>query len=337
MRAYELHGKEGLDSLTQVDRQPGALGPHDVRVRIHAVSLNYRDLGIARIAHRRKKTPPLVPASDGAGEVVEVGGAVTRFTNGDRVAGVFFPDWLDGECLGGYHDRALGGSTDGMLAEEVVLDERSWVSVPPHLSFEEAATLPCAAVTAYNGLFEATHIGPGSTVLLQGTGGVSVFALQLAKAAGARAIITSKSAAKRERATQLGADHVIDYVATPNWGEEASAWTGGRGVDVVVEVGGPKTFDQSVVALRHGGTMSLIGVLTGTRGEVNTYGIFQKSLHVRGIYVGSRRMFEALNRALSATGIRPVIDRVFPFGEARAAFEHLASGEHFGKVVIRVA
>jgi NADPH:quinone reductase-like Zn-dependent oxidoreductase len=337
MFAYEVHPKPELESLTRVDRAPAALGPRDVRVRIHAVSLNYRDLVTARNAHRRTKGPWLVAASDGAGEVVEIGASVTRLRVGDRVAALFFPDWLDGELTPAYHARALGGSADGMLAQEVVLDERSWVSLPPHLSFEEGATLPCAGVTAWNALFEAATVGPGSTVLVQGTGGVSVFALQLAKAAGARVIVTSRSEAKRERARQLGADHVIDYQATPKWGEAASAWTGGRGVDVVVEVGGPGTFDQSVAALRYGGTMSLLGVLTGTRGEVNTYGVFHKGLHVRGIYVGSGRMFESLNRALSATLLHPVVDRVFGFDEVRAAYEHLASGAHFGKVVIRVA
>jgi NADPH:quinone reductase-like Zn-dependent oxidoreductase len=255
---------------------------------------------------------------------------------GDRVAALFFPDWLDGELTGAYHARALGGTHDGMLAQEVVLHERSWVHLPSHLSFDEGAALPCAGVTAWNALFEAAHVGPGSTVLVQGTGGVSIFALQLARAAGARVILTSKSAAKRERARQLGADHVIDYTATPKWGDEALAWTGGRGVDVVVEVGGPGTFDQSVAALRYGGTMSLLGVLTGTRGEVNTYGVFQKGLRVHGIYVGSGRMFERLNQALSATGIRPIVDRVFGFDETRAAYEHLAQGAHFGKIVIRV-
>jgi NADPH:quinone reductase-like Zn-dependent oxidoreductase len=334
MRAYELHPKPDFDSVTRVERPSVALGPHDVRVRIHAVSLNYRDLVMARGAARR--TAPIVPASDGAGDVIAIGGSVTRFRVGDRVAAMFFPDWQDGELTAAYHARALGGSLDGLLAEELVLDERSWVTVPPHLSFEEASTLPCAGVTAYHALFEGAQVGPGSTVLVQGTGGVSVFSLQLAKAAGARVIVTSKSEAKRARARQLGADHVIDYQANPKWGTEALEWTGGRGVDVVVEVGGPGTFDQSVVALRYGGTMSLLGVLTGTRGEVNTYGVFQKGLHVRGIYVGSGRMFEALNRAMSATTLTPIIDRVFSFDEVRAAYEHLASGAHFGKVVIRV-
>ena len=337
MLAYELHDKPDFDSLTRVERPATPLGPHDVRVKVHAASLNYRDLNIARNAHRRPTGAPVVAASDGAGEVVDVGNEVSRLAVGNRVAALFFPDWHDGELTGAYHARALGGTIDGMLAQEVVLNERSWVGLPAHLSFEEGATLPCAGVTAWHALFEAAQVGPGSTVLVQGTGGVSIFALQLAKAAGAQVIVTSKSHAKRDRARQMGADHVIDYVATPKWGDHAQALTGGRGVDVVVEVGGPGTFDQSIVALRYGGTMSLLGVLTGLRGEVNTYGVFQKGLHVRGIYVGSGRMFAALNRALSATGIRPVIDRVFGMDEVRAAYEHLASGAHFGKVVIRVA
>lgn len=337
MRAYELHPHDGFDALTLVERDAAKLGPRDVRVRVEAVSLNYRDLSIARSAARRPpQGNPVIPASDGAGTVTEVGSAVSRFGTGDRVAAIFFPEWQTGPLEARYHTKALGGSVDGMLAEEVVADEQALVSVPSHLSIEEGATLPCAGVTAWHALFEAAHIGPGSTVLVQGTGGVSMFGLQLAKSAGARVVVTSKSEAKRARATAMGADHVIDYQATPKWGEAASAWTGGRGVDLVVEVGGPGTFDQSVAALRPGGTMSLLGVLTGVKGEVNTYGIFHKGLHVRGIYVGSRSMFEDLNRALSATAIRPIIDRVFPFGEARAAYEHLASGSHFGKVVIRV-
>jgi NADPH:quinone reductase-like Zn-dependent oxidoreductase len=336
MIAYELHPKPEFDALTRVERELAPLGPHDVRVRVRAVSLNYRDLTIARLAHRRPQGPKRIPTSDGAGEVVAVGSAVTRFRGGERVAALFFPDWLDGELTSAYHTRALGGSADGMLAEEVVLDERSWITLPEHLSFEEGATLPCAGVTAYNALFESARVGPGSTVVAQGTGGVSIFTLQLAKAAGARVVVTSSSEAKRERARALGADHVIDYRETPNWGEAVQAWTGGAGADVVVEVGGPGTFDQSVAALRYGGTMSLLGVLTGVKGEVNTYILFQKGLHVRGIYVGSGRMFEALNRAMAATAIHPIVDRVFPFDEARAAYEYLASGAHFGKVVIRV-
>ncbi|TMQ18050.1 MAG: NAD(P)-dependent alcohol dehydrogenase, partial [Deltaproteobacteria bacterium] len=282
IRAYELQPRDGFDALTLVERPAPPLGPGDVRVRVRAVSLNFRDLNMVKGAKKRKA--PIVPASDGAGEVIEIGAAVTRHAVGDRVAAAFFPTWLSGELSDYHHARALGGGQDGMLAEEVVLPESAWVRLPSRLSFEAAASLPCAGVTAYHALFEAAQLRAGDTVLVQGTGGVSIFGLQLARAAGARVIVTSSSAAKRDRAVAMGADHVIDYKAEPAWGEAARAWTGGRGVDVVVEVGGPGTFDQSVAALRYGGTMSLLGVLTGLRGEVNTYGVFHKSLRVCGIY-----------------------------------------------------
>jgi NADPH:quinone reductase-like Zn-dependent oxidoreductase len=334
MRAYELQPRDGFDALTPVDRPQPTVGPSDVRVRVRAVSLNYRDLNIVKGARKRKA--PIVPTSDGAGEVVEVGAAVTRYKPGDRVAASFFPTWLSGPLSDFHHANALGGGRDGMLAEEVVLPETAWVRMPSRLSFEAAATLPCAGVTAYHALFEAAHLHPGDTVVLQGTGGVSMFGLALAKAAGARAIVTSSSAAKRERALGLGADHVIDYKADAAWGESARAWTGGRGADIVVEVGGPGTFDQSVAALRYGGTMSLLGVLTGLRGEVNTYGVFHKALRVAGIYVGSVAMFEGLVRTLEANRIEPIIDRTFGFGEVKEAYAYLASGAHLGKVVIRI-
>jgi NADPH:quinone reductase-like Zn-dependent oxidoreductase len=334
MRAYELQPRDGFDALTLVERPAPALGPSDVRVRVRAASLNYRDLTIVKGARKRKA--PVVPASDGAGEVLEVGAAVTRYKPGDRVAAAFFPNWIAGEPSEQLHAGALGGGQDGMLAEQVVLPEQAWVRIPARLSYEAAATLPCAGVTAYHALFEAARLRAGDVVLLQGTGGVSMFGLQLAKAAGARVIMTSSSAAKRDRAVALGADHVIDYKADAAWGESARAWTGGRGVDVVVEVGGPGTFDQSVTALRYGGTMSLLGVLTGVRGEVNTYSVFHKLLRIAGIYVGSVAMFEGLVRALEASRIEPIIDRTFGFGEVKEAYAHLASGTHFGKVVVRV-
>jgi NADPH:quinone reductase-like Zn-dependent oxidoreductase len=333
-KAYELHPHDGFDALVLVDRPRAALGPGDVRVRVRAVSLNYRDLNMVKGAKRRKA--PIVPASDGAGEVIEIGASVTRLAVGDRVAASFFPTWQSGDLSDAHHARALGGGQDGMLAEEVVLPDTAWLRIPSRLSFEAAATLPCAGVTAYHALFEAAHLRAGEVVVLQGTGGVSIFGLQLARAAGARVVITSSSAAKRERALALGADHVIDYKAEPAWGDAARAWTGGRGADVVVEVGGPGTFDQSVAALRYGGTMSLLGVLTGLRGEVNTYGVFHKTLRIAGIYVGSVAMFEGLIRALEARQIDPVIDRSFGFGETREAYAYLASGAHFGKVVIRI-
>lgn len=334
MKAYELQKKEGFGALTQVERNSPTLQPTEVRVRVRAVSLNFRDLVIAKGAIHAKKA--IIPTSDGAGEVIEVGSSVKQLKAGDRVAANFFPTWRNGLPNDSYHANALGGSVDGMLAEEVVLDQAAWVKLPSYLSFEEAATLPCAAVTAYNALFESATLRPGETVLVQGTGGVSIIALQLAKAAGARVILTSSSAEKRERAQKLGADHTLDYKENPSWGEAAKAFTGGRGVDVVVEVGGPGTFDQSIAALRYAGTMSLLGILTGVKGEVNTYALFHKAIRVHGVYVGSVDMFEGLNRALEAHQIRPVIDRVFAFDEARAAYEHLASGKHFGKVVIKV-
>lgn len=333
MTVYELRPVQGFEALTRTTRPVGPLSPTDVRVRVHAMALNFRDLAVLKAF---KRVAPVIPLSDGAGEVVAVGPAVTRVKVGDRVAANFFPRWTDGTLSVDAHAHALGGEIDGMLAEEVTLDQRAWVRLPAHLSFEEGATLPCAGVTAYNALFEGPRIGPGDTVLVLGTGGVSIFATQLAKAAGARVVLTTSSQAKGERARKLGADHVIDYVATPAWGAAVREWSGG-GVDLVVEVGGPGTLDQSVDAVRFGGAVSLLGVLTGVHGDVNLYPIFYKNLRVRGVYVGSVRMFESLTRAVSATGLHPVIDRVFPFDEVRAAYEYLASAQHVGKVVIQVA
>jgi NADPH:quinone reductase-like Zn-dependent oxidoreductase len=303
-------------------------------VQVRAVSLNYRDVLIARGAEKSLKAPR-VPTSDGAGEVVEVGAGVTRWKPGDRVMANFFPHWIDGELSDAHHASALGGAgADGMLRQEVVLPEHSWVRMPAGYSFEEAATLPCAGLTAWQALFEVTSLRPGETVLLQGSGGVSVFALQLARAAGARVLMTSSSADKAARLRQLGADEVIDYRADAKWGERARALTGGRGVDLVVDVGGQATFDQSAAALRYGGSMSMLGVLTGGRGEVNLHAVFHKRQTVHGVYVGSVTMFERLVAALERTAIKPVVDRVFAFDEARAAWEHLASGQHLGKVVV---
>jgi len=334
MRSYQLHPDEGFAGLRLVERASQELEAHDVRVGIRAVSLNFRDLAVARAS--RKRPIVIVPTSDGAGEVIAVGSAVTRVKVGDRVAAAFFPNWLDGGLRPEHHARALGGSVDGMLAEEVVLPETAWVRVPSRWSFEQAATLPCAGVTAWNALFEAATLKAGDRVLVQGTGGVSIFALQLARAAGATVIATSSSAAKRARLESMGASATIDYLENPNWGDAVREAAGGEGVDVAVEVGGAGTFDQSIKALRFGGTMGLIGVLAGMHGPVNTYAILQKGIRVHGIYVGSVRMFESLVRAIDASGIEPVVDRVFPFDQARAAYEHLASGAHFGKVVIRV-
>jgi NADPH:quinone reductase-like Zn-dependent oxidoreductase len=332
VKAFELHPEEGFDALKLVERSRPIAGPGDVRVRVRAVSLNYRDLMVARGSKKRAK--PIVPASDGAGEVIETGSDVKRFAIGDRVAAAFFPTWIDGAFAEAHHANALGGSLDGMLAEEVVLPERAWVKIPARYSFEQASTLPCAGVTAWHALFEAATLRPGETVLVQGGGGVSTFALQLARAAGASVIATSSSPEKRARLTQMGAAVTIDYKADAKWGDTARAAAAGGGVNLVVEVGGAGTFDQSIASLCYGGHMSLLGILAGTQGPINTYAIFHKNIRIRGVYVGSVAMFERLVRVLDHSTVDPVIDRVFAFEETRAAYEHLASGAHFGKVVI---
>lgn len=333
MRAYELQARTGFDALVPTTRHSPPLGPTDVRVRIRAASLNYRDLAIIRAAHNRVQ--PVIPLSDGAGDVIAIGSHVTRVAVGDRVASAFFPTWVEGELFADAHAHALGSAADGVLAEEVTLDQRAWVRLPRHLSLMEGATLGCAGVTAYNALFNGPRVGLGQTVLVLGTGGVSIFALQLAKAAGARVVLTTGRAEKVARARALGADHVINYKETPAWGAAVREWSRG-GVDMVVEVGGPRTIDQSIEAVRFGGAISLLGVLTGVRGDVNLYGIFYKGLRVRGVFVGSVTMFEALAEMVSDIALHPVIDRVFEFEDARTAYEHLASGQHIGKVVVRV-
>ncbi len=344
MKAYEIQARPGLDSLTLADRpdiDPATLGPNEILIKVRAVSLNYRDLMIAKGSYgpAAPNAAPFIPASDGAGEVVAVGASVTRVRTGDRVAGTFFQGWASGPHPAAADAKtALGAAgVDGMLAEYVVLHENGVVSVPDYLSDEEAASLPCAAVTAWNALFEEGNLTAGQTVLLQGTGGVSLFALQLALAAGARVIITSSSDEKLARAKALGAHDGINYITTPEWSQEAFRLTNNEGVDQVIEVGGAQTLNQSLRAARYGGTISFIGVLSGVSGEISTATILQKNLRVQGIYVGSRAMFENLNRALTVGKIRPVVDKTFAFTDARAAYDYLESGKHFGKIAIHVA
>lgn len=335
MRVFEV-SRFGLKSLTVAERPDPKPGPGQVLVRVRAVSLNFRDLLVVKGAYDPRMALPRVPCSDGAGEVVAVGGGVTRFKAGDRVAGIFMQNWLGGELTAARTKGALGGDIDGVLAEQVVLPEDGLVKVPEHLGFEEAATLPCAAVTAWNALIEQGRIRAGDTVLLQGTGGVSIFALQLAKMAGARAIITSSSDEKLARAKKLGADELINYKTTPDWDKRARELTGGAGVDHVVEVGGAGTLNRSFRAARVGGTISMIGVLAGAAGPVETVHILMRGLRVQGIYVGSRDMFLAMNRAIETAKMKPVIDRVFPFEQAADALRLMESGGHFGKIVIRL-
>ncbi len=310
-------------------------GPRQVLVEVAACALNYRDLAIALGTYRGPVKPDLVPLSDGAGVVVEVGADVTRFAVGDRVAGCFFQRWIAGPFSADTPAGALGGAIDGMLAEYVALDEDGVVMLPEHLTLEEGATLPCAAVTAWHALAEHARVLAGETVLVQGTGGVSIFALQLARLMGARVIVTSSSDDKLARAAALGAWQGVNYQREPDWEKAVLAATGGVGVDHVVEVGGPGTLARSLRAVRMGGRVSLIGVLAGAA-EINPMLIFARRANVQGISVGSAEMFRAMNRAIAAGALRPVIDKVFAFDATPQAFHHLQSARHFGKIVVRV-
>ena len=336
MTCYEIQKYGGPEGLKLVDRAVPEPDDHEVVVRIKAASLNYRDLVVLRGQYDRKPVQGRVPLSDGAGEVVAVGAAVTKFKIGDRVAACFFQGWSSGQFKAEMHRTALGGQIDGVLAEQAKFHEEGLVHLPENYSFEEGATLPCAAVTAWQSLITRGQLVPGETVLLLGTGGVSIFGLQIAKSAGAKVIITSSSDEKLEHALKLGADATINYKTTPEWGKAAAALAGNDGVDHVVEVGGAGTFLQSVRACRFGGKIGMIGILSGVETKTEIFPIVHKCATIFGIYVGSREMFEALNRALGQSKIHPVIDKVFPFGSAPDAYGYMASGSHFGKVVIKV-
>lgn len=337
MKLWKFPQADGIDTLAQAEAPNPKPGRGQVLVRMRACSLNYRDLIVATGRGARGNTPPnLIPLSDGAGEVVEIGADVTRVKPGDRVCPLFMQAWLGGEIEPDHVPSSLGGAIDGVLAEYAVFDQDGLVKFPQHLSFEEAACLPCAGVTAWNALFAFRPLGPGQTVLVLGTGGVSIFALQFGRAAGARVIATSSSDDKLVKARALGATDTVNYRTHPEWQNEVLRLTHGRGVDYVVEVGGPGTLPRSVESTRLGGSLSLIGVLTGAEGEVNPMTMMRKNLVVRGIYVGSRQMFEAMNAAIAMNGIRPVIDKVFPFAQAKEAYHYMKSQAHVGKVVIRV-
>ena len=337
MRAYQILPGSNIDGLQCVDYPERELAPGEVRMRVHAVSLNYRDLMVASGNYLVNVDDPIIPCSDGAGEVLAVGSGVTRLQVGDRVAASFFPYWQDGRTAPEKVRHALGGDIDGMLAEEVVLHEDALAKIPASLSFIEAATMPCAGVTAWNAIFVSSNgIKPGDTVLLLGTGGVSVLGLQLARAAGLRTIITSSSDEKLQRARELGAHHTINYQAIPEWHEEVLALTQGRGADVVLEVGGQGTVNRSVSAAAMGGTVAIIGGVSGFGGEVNPASLLSSAKRMVGIFVGSRAMLEEVMRFADVTGLKPVIDRVFPFAQAQDAYRYMESGSHFGKVVIDV-
>jgi NADPH:quinone reductase-like Zn-dependent oxidoreductase len=337
MNVYAIRkGSTSLEGLQRAERPDPQPGPREILVRVHAASLNYRDQMI--ITGRYFGGPvdrDLIPLSDGAGEVVSVGPGVSRFKSGDRVAGTFFQVWVDGPPSG--PPAALGAPLDGVLAEYVVLHEDGAVAIPRSLSFEEAATLPCAGVTAWNALMVAgTRVKPGDTVLCLGTGGVSTFALQFARAAGARVIITSSSDDKIERARRLGASEGINYKRYPDWEKQVLEVTGGRGVDHVIEVGGVGTLARSFQAVGFGGKVAMIGVLAGPTGDANPLSLMLKRASLHGIFVGSRAMFEEMNEAIEVNQIKPVVDKIFPFEKAVEAWRCFASGDFVGKVVIRV-
>jgi NADPH:quinone reductase-like Zn-dependent oxidoreductase len=336
MKLFELRDSFGLEHLHFAESDHPEPRPGEVVIRLRAVSLNYRDLLVVQGKYNPRMKLPRVPLSDGAGEVVSVGSEVVNWKPGDRVVVPFFPAWLDGELSPAKAASALGGDVDGLLREFAAISAEALLPIPAHLSFEQAATLPCAAVTAWNGLFVSGNLQPGQTLLLQGTGGVSLFGLQFGRQAGARIILISSSDAKLERARAMGAHETINYRTEPDWEKRVLELTGGRGVDLTLEVGGAGTLSKTLRATACAGHISLIGVLSGITGEVQIAHLLHKALTIRGIYVGSRAMFAAMNEAIALNGLEPVIDRVFAFDESPEAFRHLQTAQHFGKIVIRI-
>ncbi len=336
MKAWEITSAGGIDALELNERSTPEPGPRQVRVRIGASSINYRDLLTVRDPEARNLPYPTVPNSDGAGVVTAIGGGVTQVGEGDRVMGCFFQDWDQGSISPAAMRSALGGAIDGVLAEEVVLNEAAVIPVPGHMSLEEAATLPCAGLTAWHALTADVPVEAGETVLLLGTGGVSVFAQQFCAMLGANTIVTSSSDEKLARIGELGGGETINYVTDPDWEKTVLDMTGGLGVDRVVEVGGPGTLQKSITAVKAGGRIQLIGVLSDPGGTIVPIDIMRKSITLKGIYVGPRQMFSAMAAAIDEHKLHPVIDRTFDFADTPAAYHEMAAAGHFGKIVIRV-
>ena len=332
MKAYQIISDGGIDALEQAEVDEPKPGPFEVLVRVRASSINYRDLSTVEDPAPRGFLYPRIPNSDGAGDVIAIGDDVTRFKVGDRVCGIFFQGWIDGDISARDMQNALGGSLDGMLSEYKVLHEDGLVHTPEHLSDIEASTLPCAGLTAWNSLVEKGGVTAGSTVLLLGTGGVSLIALQFCNMLGARAIVTSSNDEKLARAREIGAWETINYRSDPKWDHMVIDMTEGRGVDHTVEVGGAGTLQKSINATRLAGSIGLIGVLTG--GEIDPMPLVRKSIRLQGIYVGNRRMFEDMNRAVALHQWQPVIDTTYDFDNARQAYHDMRGAGHVGKLVI---
>jgi len=334
MKAYQIVNEDGIDALELNEIAEPTTEKNEVLVRVKASSINSRDLSTIKNPGPRNLNYPCIPNSDGAGEVVAVGENVTKFKEGDRVYSTLLQSWKNGSIRPADHASALGGSLDGMLCEYRALPEHGLVHTPDHLTDVEAATLTCAGVTAWHSVVEVGNVKAGDTVLLLGTGGVSIFAMQISMMLGARVIITSSSDEKLKRASELGAWQTINYETTPDWEKQVLALTNGIGVDHVVEVGGAKTLGQSVMATRHAGSIGLIGVLT--MGEFNPLMILAKSIRLQGIYCGSKFMLENLNRALIANDVKSVVDKVYEFEDARQAYHDMEKAKHFGKLVIKI-
>ena len=332
MRCYEIASANGIGGLVLNQRNHSTPGPGEVLVQVCASSINYRDLMMIEDPVPRGVRYPTIPNSDAAGDVMAVGSGVTAVKVGDRVATCFFQRWDSGTITSDGMNSALGGALDGVLAEQVILGERGVIRFPDHLSYNEAATLPCAALTAWHALVEFADVQPGETVLLLGTGGVSMFALQFACMLGARPIVISSNDGKLERARSMGAVGLINYQTTPEWQDKVVELTDGVGVDVVVEVGGAGTLERSVAATRVAGRIALIGVLAG--GTMNPTMMMRKSIRLQGIYVGSHEMFKRMNEAISTHQLSPVIDQTFPFADAPSAYYAMQRAEHLGKLVV---
>lgn len=335
MECYELKGDFGFENLVKSDRVVPEPGKDEVLVDIKAVSINYRDLMMIQGKYNPNQSLPLIPFSDACGEVVEVGNSVDRFETGDRVAPIFAQEWQRGELSKEMRRSTLGGPLDGTLTQKRVFPQESLISVPEHLTDEEAATLPCAGVTAWNALTSGDSLQAGETVLLLGTGGVSMFALQFAKTFGARTIITSSSDEKLNTVREMGADETINYESNPDWDEVVMELTDGEGADRVVEVGGAGTLQKSLDSTAFGGNVSIIGVLSGTSGDISVTSAVMKGLNLKGILVGSRRDFTDMNKAITRNELRPWVDEVFEFDDAVEACRYQEAGNHIGKVVVR--